>query len=145
MVSYYFKLFATYFGIIQIFCTIRLTGHRIEPGTAVQCKTKDSSWHRQSSVQVWSGISAAQSSVFCVMFLEHCLSFFSFWPLHCPPVFELWLPITLWTSTNFSYLLIYTRTTILSQLSNLFHCNIYVKVYWRLQLFGIMNCLMVKD
>jgi hypothetical protein len=27
----------------QIFCTIRMTGHRIEPGTAVQCKTKDSS------------------------------------------------------------------------------------------------------
>jgi hypothetical protein len=33
------------------------------------------------------------------------------------------------------------RTTILSQLSNLFHCNIYVKIYWRLQLFGIMNFL----
>jgi hypothetical protein len=44
-------------------------------------------------------------------------------------------------STNFSYLLTYTCTTILSQLSNLFHCNIYVKIYWRLQLFGIMNFL----
>ena len=34
---------------------------------------------------------------------------------------------------------------ILSQLSNLIHCNLYVKIYWRLQLFGIMNFLMVKD
>jgi hypothetical protein len=25
------------------------------------------------------------------------------------------------------------------------HCNIYVKIYWRLQLFGIMHFLMVKD
>jgi hypothetical protein len=62
------------------------------------------------------------------------LSFFA-WPLHCLPFFDIWLPITLLASTTFSYLLTYTRTTILSQLSNLFHCNIYVKIYWRLQLF----------
>ena len=81
-------------------------------------------------------------------FVDHWLfiiSSFFVWPLHCLPFFDLWLPITLLASTNFSYLLTYTRTIILSQLSNLFHCNIYVKIYWRLQLFGIMNFLMVKD
>ena len=61
------------------------------------------------------------------------------WPLHCLPFFDIWFPITLLASTNFSYLLTYTRTTILSQSSNLFHCNMYVKIYWRLQLFGIIN------
>ena len=94
-----------------------------------------------------SEIRAAQSSVFCIVFcrsLFMILSFFA-WPLHCLPFFDIWLPITLLASTNFSYLLTYSRTTILSQLSNLFHCNIYVKIYWRLQLFGIMNFLMVKD
>ena len=112
-----------------------------KPGTAIQCKSKDSSCHRQSSVQVLSGIRAAQSSVFCVVFCRPLFIILSFfvWPLHCLPFFDLWLP------TNFSYLLTYTRKTILSQLSNLFHCNIYVKIYWRLQLFGIMNFLMVKD
>jgi hypothetical protein len=39
-----------WFGSIQIFCTIRLTDHRKKPGTAIQCKTKDSSCHQQSSV-----------------------------------------------------------------------------------------------
>jgi hypothetical protein len=38
------------FGSIQIFCTIRLADHRAKPGTDIQCKTKDSSCHRQSSV-----------------------------------------------------------------------------------------------
>jgi hypothetical protein len=60
--SYYFKLFSTNFGSIQMFCTIRLADHRKKPGTAIQCKTKDSSCHRQSSVQVLSGIRSAQSS-----------------------------------------------------------------------------------
>jgi hypothetical protein len=64
------------------------------------------------------------SSRFCTMISQ----------LHCLPFFDIWLPITLLASTNFSYLLTYARTTILSQLSNLFHCNIYVKIYWRLQL-----------
>ena len=36
------------FGSFQILCTIRPDDHRIEPGTALQCKTKDSSCHRQS-------------------------------------------------------------------------------------------------
>jgi hypothetical protein len=40
-----------------------------KPGTATQCKTKDSSCHRQSSVRALSGIRAAQSSVFCVVFI----------------------------------------------------------------------------
>ena len=86
-------------------------------------------------------------SFLCSFFVNHCLSFCLFfaWPLHCLPFFDIWLPITLLASTNFSDLLTYARTTILSQLSNLFHCNIYVKIYWRLQLFGIMNFLMVKD
>jgi hypothetical protein len=53
---------------IQIFCTIRLVDHRTKPGTAIQCKTKDSSCHRQSSVRVLSRILAAQSSVFCIVF-----------------------------------------------------------------------------
>jgi hypothetical protein len=86
--------------------------------------------------RVLRGIRAAQSSVFCVVFcrpLFIILSFFA-WPLHCLPFFDIWLPITLLASTNFSYLLTYTRTTVLS-----FHCNIYVKIYWRLQLFGIMG------
>jgi hypothetical protein len=118
-----------------------------KPVTAIQCKTKDSSCHRQSSVQVLSGIRAAQTSVFCVVFCRPLFIILSFfvWPLHCLPFFDLWLLTTFMASTNFSYLLTYTRTTILSQLSNLFHCNIYVKIYWRLQLFGIMNFLMVKD
>jgi hypothetical protein len=46
----------------------KLADHRTKPGTAIQCKTKDSSCHRQSSVQVLSGIRAAQTSVFCVVF-----------------------------------------------------------------------------
>ena len=82
--------------------------------------------------------------VFCRPLVFIILSFFV-WPLHCLPFFDLWLPITLLASTIFSYLLTYTRTDMLSQLSNLFHCNIYVNIYWRLQLFGIMNFLMVKD
>ena len=100
-----------------------------------------------SSVRVLSGIRAAQSSVFCVVFCRPLFIILSFfvWPLHCLPFCDLWLPTTLMASTNFSYLLTYARTTILSQLSNLFHCNIYLKIYWRLQLFGIMNFLMVKD
>ena len=124
-----------------------LYNHSTKPGTAIQCKTKDSSCHRQNSVQVLSGIRAAQSSVFCVFFVDHCLSFCPFSFGHCIACpssnYDFWT--TLLASTNFSYLLTYTRTTILSQLSNLFHCNIYVKIYWRLQLFGIMNFLMVKD
>ena len=68
VISYYFKLFSTDFGSIQIFCTIRLANHRKKPGTATQCKTKDSSCHRQSSVRALSGIRAAQPSVFCVVF-----------------------------------------------------------------------------
>jgi hypothetical protein len=100
-----------------------------------------------SSVRVLSRIRAAQSSVFCVFFCRPLFIILSFfvWPLHCLPFFDLWLPTTLLASTNLSYLLTYARTTILSQLSNLFHCNIYLKIYWRLQLFGIMNFLMVKD
>jgi hypothetical protein len=39
------------FGTIQIFCTIRQVDHHTKPGTAIQCKTKDSSCHQQSSVQ----------------------------------------------------------------------------------------------
>ena len=35
------------FGSFQILCTIKLHDHRIEPGTALQCKIKDSSCHRQ--------------------------------------------------------------------------------------------------
>jgi hypothetical protein len=108
---------------------------------------KDSNRHRQSSVWILSGIRAAQSSVFCVVFCRSLFIMLSFsvWSLHILPFFDLWLPTTLLASTNFSYLLTYTRTTILSQFSNLCHCNIYVKIYWRLQLFGIMNFLMVKD
>jgi hypothetical protein len=64
----YFKLFSTDFGNIQIFCTIRLVDHRTKPGTAIQCQTKDSSCHQQTSVRVLSGNRAAQSSVFCVVF-----------------------------------------------------------------------------
>ena len=46
-----------------------LYNHRTKPGTAIQCKTKDSSCHRQSSVGFYVGlIRAAQSSVFCVVF-----------------------------------------------------------------------------
>jgi hypothetical protein len=129
----------------QILVTFKY--HRKKPGTAIQCKTKDLSCHRQSSVRVLSGIRAAQSSVFCVVFCRPLFIMLSFfvWPLHILLFFDLWLPTTLLASTNFSYLLTYTRTTILCQLSNLFHCNIYVKIYWRLQLFGIMNFLMVKD
>jgi hypothetical protein len=33
---------------LSVYC--RLTDHRTKPGTAIQCKTKDSSCHRQSSV-----------------------------------------------------------------------------------------------
>ena len=42
---------------------------RMGKKTAIQCKTKDLSCHRQSSVRDLSGIRAAQSSVFCVIFL----------------------------------------------------------------------------
>ena len=132
------------FGSIQIFYTIRLADHRTKPGTAIQCKSKDSNCHRQSSIRVLCGIRAALSSVFCVVFcrpLFIILSLFA-WPLHC-------LPVLFMTSDNhflnFFYLLTYTRTTMLSQLSNLFYCNIYVTIYWRLQLFGIMYFLMIKD
>ena len=47
-----------------------LYNHRTKPGTAIQCKTKDSNCHRQNSVRVLSGIRAAQSSVFCVVFIR---------------------------------------------------------------------------
>ena len=80
----YFKLFSTKFGSTQIFCTIRLADHGTKPGTAIQCKTKGSSCHRQSSVRILSRIRAAQSSVFCVVFfLDHCLSFCPFSIGHC--------------------------------------------------------------
>ena len=126
-----------------------LYDHRKKPGTATRCKTKDSSCHRQSSVRVLSGIRAAQSSVFCVVFcrpLFIILSFFA-WPLHCLPFFDIWLPITLLASTNFSYLLTYTRTTILSQLSNLFHCNIrcICKNILKITIIWYNEFLMVKD
>jgi hypothetical protein len=49
-VSYYFKLFSTDFSSTQIVCTIRLADHGTKPGTAIQCKTKDSNCHRQNSV-----------------------------------------------------------------------------------------------
>jgi hypothetical protein len=126
------------FGSFQILCTIRPDDHRIEPGTAIQCKTKDSSCHRQSSVRFWSGIRAAKSLVFCVVFYRSLfinLSFFC-WSLHCMPFFELWLPITFLASTKLSYLLTYTCTTMLSKLPNLFDCSIYVNIYERLQVFG---------
>jgi hypothetical protein len=132
------------FGSIQIFYTIRLADHRTKPGTAIQCKSKDSNCHWQSSVRVLRGIRAALSSVFCVVFCRPLFIIFSLfaWPLHC-------LPVVFMTSDNpflnFSYLLTYTRTTMLSQLSNLFYCNIYANIYWTLQLFGIMNFLMIKD
>jgi hypothetical protein len=48
-------------GSTQIFCTIRLADHGTKPGTAIQCKTKGSSCHRESSVRVLSVIRAAQS------------------------------------------------------------------------------------
>ena len=91
------------FGSFQILCTIKLHDHRIEPGTALQCKIKNSSCHRQSSVQVWSGIRAAKSSVFCVVFYRPLFIILSLflWSLHCLPFFELWLPITLLASANF--------------------------------------------
>jgi hypothetical protein len=78
VISYYFKLFSTDFGSIQIFCTIRLANHRKKPGTATQCKTKDSSCHRQSSVRVLSGIRAAQPSVFCLVFCRPLFIILSF-------------------------------------------------------------------
>jgi hypothetical protein len=106
------------FNSFQILCTIWPDDHRIEHGTALQCKTKNSSCHRQSSVRVWSGICAAKSSVFCVVFYRSLFIVLSFlfWSLHCLPFFELWLPITLLASINFSYLLTYTNTIILAQL-----------------------------
>ena len=126
------------FGSFQILWTIRPDDHRIEPGTAIQCKTKDSSCHRQRSLRVWSGIRAAKSLVFCVVFYRSLFInlFFFCWSLHCMPFFELWLPITLLASTNLYYLLTYTRNTILSKLPNLFDCNIYVNIYEWLQVFG---------
>jgi hypothetical protein len=60
-----------------------------KPGTAIQCKTKDSSCHRQSSIQVLSGIRAAQSSVFCVVF---CRPLFIICPFsfgHCIAIFAI--------------------------------------------------------
>jgi hypothetical protein len=63
-------LFSTDFGSTQLFCTIRLADHGTKPGTAMQCTTKGSSCHRQSSVRVLSVIRAAQSSVFCVVFFR---------------------------------------------------------------------------
>ena len=60
----------TDFDSTQIVCTIRLADHGTKPGTAIQCKTKDSNCHRQNSVRVLSGIRAAQSSVFCVVFIR---------------------------------------------------------------------------
>jgi hypothetical protein len=56
---------------------IRLADHRTKPGTAIQCKTKDSS-------RVLSGIRAAQFSVFCTVFcgpLFIILSFFVLWKI----------------------------------------------------------------
>jgi len=125
-VSCYFKLFSTDLGSTQIFCTIRLADRGTKPGTAMQCKTKGSSCHRQSSVRFLSVIRAAQSSVFCVVFLRPLFIIFSFfdWLLHC-------IPITLLTSTNKLFLSVtYSRTTILSQLSNLFHCSIYATLFF---------------
>ena len=71
-----------------------------------------------SSVRVLSGIRAAQSSVFCVFFIDHYLSFCPFSFGHC-----IVCPSSILAFTNFSYLLTYTCTTMLSQLSNLFHCK----------------------
>ena len=105
--------------------------------------------------RVLSGIRAAQSSVFCVVFcrpLFIILSFFA-WPLHCMPFFDIWLPITLLASTNFSYMLTYTRTTILSQLSNLFHCSIYATFFvWvysilmqvKTLFITLLSCMLLK-
>ena len=128
---------------------------RVDPGPrnrgptsllALKIRTPVANTGKLSSIDQVLVIRAAQSSVFCVVFCRplFIILFFFAWPLHCLPFFDLWLPTILLASTNFSYLLTYTRT-ILSQLSNLFHCNIYVKIYWRLQLFGIMNFLMLKD
>jgi hypothetical protein len=60
------------------------TDHGTKPGTAIQCTTKGSGCHRQSSVRVLSVIRAAQSSVFCVFFFRPLFIIFSFfdWPLH---------------------------------------------------------------
>jgi hypothetical protein len=58
MYNFVFKLFSTDFGSTQIVCTIRLADHGTNPGTAMQCKTKDLNSHRQNSVRVVSGIRA---------------------------------------------------------------------------------------
>jgi hypothetical protein len=49
-------------------------------------------------VRVLSGTRAAQSSVFCVVFFRPLFIIFSFfdWPLHCLPVFDLWLHLTIY-------------------------------------------------
>ena len=40
------------------------------------------------------GVRVAQSLIFCVFFVEHCISFslFSFWPLYCLSLFD-WRPL----------------------------------------------------
>jgi hypothetical protein len=95
-------------------------------------------WDGTLSVTTWVfSFALYGSSRFCTMISQSdCTKYLNATTLHCLPFFDIWLPITLLASTNFSYPLTYTRTTILSQLSNLFHCNIYVKIYWRLQLWG---------
>jgi hypothetical protein len=91
----------------------------------MQCKTKGSSCHRQSSVRFLSVIRAAQSSVFCVVFIRplFIIVFLFDWLLHC-------IPITLLTSTNKLFLSVdifthhYTIPII-----KLFHCSIYATLF----------------
>ena len=88
------SLFLTFFNYFrQILVAFKyfvqsdvLYNHRTKPGTAIQCKTKDSSCPTPTEFRrVLSGIRAAQSSVFSIVFnrpLFIILSFFV-WPLHC--------------------------------------------------------------
>jgi hypothetical protein len=101
--------------------------HGTKPGTAIQCKTKGSSCHRQSSVRVLSVIRAAQSSVFCVFFFRPLFIIFFLFRLAIALHFDNSFGIY---KKNFSYLLTYSRTTILSQLSNLSHCSIYATLFF---------------
>ena len=111
----------------QICCTIRLADHGTKPGTAIQCKTKGSSCHRQSSVRVLSVIRAAQSSVFCVVFFRPLFIIFFLFRLAIALHFDNSFGIY---KKTFSYLLTYSRPTILSQLSNLSHCSIYATLFF---------------
>jgi len=55
-----------------------------------------------SSPPVFSGVRVTWSLVFCVCFVDRCLSFF-FWPLCCLYIFDLRILITPLVSSNSSY------------------------------------------